>query len=393
MRLHDWLGHTALAALAMIATLGTSSRRAGAAPPSSRCATRGCPPPSLAARGRHDGAGSSSAPGCSRGSSDVTHLESTDCDRAALGRRSGLRRGEQCHQDDRVRTLAARRGPERARHLAALLAMSLSIPFCHRAAAAQSAAAAGAEPRVERVPFPPGGAAGVPTLEPTLGAVLVPALSGRETEPGWELASIDGFHESAPSGHAIAAPPGHYQVWVGSGARSQRTHLDVEVRPGELLRVVPSWGALVVHTVDSDETPFRGPYLLFDLRKRDSYGFGRGAQEELGEEVATWLLRPATRSCRGRPSARAFGGSATARRSPCASSPWCPPWSRRCAVAASRQRRRLAAGGPCAISRASSSPRGTRCRSRRIPTRCAARSPPRRWGAASTRRCARSRRG
>jgi hypothetical protein len=145
---------------------------------------------------------------------------------------------------------------------------------------------------VETAPFPAGGVPGLPRLPPGHGAVIVPALTTADTEPGWSLSGEAGFRGSAVAGKAVAAPPGRYEVLAGSGARAQRARVKVDVRAGELARVRPTWGALVVHTIDRDETPFRGPYLLFDLITREPYGFGRGAQEEVGEQVDAWLLRP-----------------------------------------------------------------------------------------------------
>jgi DUF3078 family protein len=125
------------------------------------------------------------------------------------------------------------------------------------------------------------------------GAVLVPALTRSTTEPLWQL--LDGSGKKVAStltGHAIAAAPAMYTAEIGSGSGSQLIRVPVEVCAGELTRVRPTWGALVVHTLDEEETPFRGLYVLFEFLTRDSYGFGRGAEEESGEHVEAWLLEP-----------------------------------------------------------------------------------------------------
>jgi hypothetical protein len=156
------------------------------------------------------------------------------------------------------------------------------------------AAAAEEPPEVEYTPLVEAGdVPGLERVDPGEGAVLVPALTSGKSEPPWRLLDERGDKAgSALTGHAVAAAPGCYTAEIGSGAGGQLVGVEVEVRPGELARVRPSWGALVVHTLDEEETPFRGLYLLFEFLTRDSYGFGRGAEEESGEQVEAWLLRP-----------------------------------------------------------------------------------------------------
>jgi hypothetical protein len=191
----------------------------------------------------------------------------------------------------------------------ALLGCLLAL-VVHRPAAAETTAFAGARassgeahalfaaaaPRgpVDYTPLSLAGAVpGLDTLEPGQGAVLVPALTQERTEPPWRLRDERGRKAaSVLSGRAAPADPGRYVAEIGSGSAGQLVRVPVEVRAGQLARIRPSWGAVVIHTVDEEETPFRGLYLLFELLTRDSYGFGRGAEEELGEQVDTWLLQP-----------------------------------------------------------------------------------------------------
>jgi hypothetical protein len=125
------------------------------------------------------------------------------------------------------------------------------------------------------------------------GAILVPTLTDSINEPVWGLVNQQGKKISEHlCGQVGRAQPGQYVVLVGSGAGTQMIHLPVTVEAGKITRITPSWGALIIHIINENETTFRGSYELFEFSKKESYGIGRGAEEELGEKPKTWLLRP-----------------------------------------------------------------------------------------------------
>ncbi len=147
---------------------------------------------------------------------------------------------------------------------------------------------------IEQVPLtdaPEG--SGARKIDAGAGGVLIPALTKGRAEPQWALYDNEGKRiGAAVTGRILPVSPGIYTAKVGSGSRSQQLAVKIEVRQGFISRVQPNWGALVVHLVNEEETPFRGFYQLFEFISRDAYGFGRGAEEELGETVDTWLLPP-----------------------------------------------------------------------------------------------------
>jgi len=125
------------------------------------------------------------------------------------------------------------------------------------------------------------------------GAIFVPALTSTQSEPFWSIYDADGeLIQTSKTNKVIALNPGCYSIEIGSGRKNQLEKINVLVESNKVSKVQPTLGALVIHTIDEEETPYRGLYLLFDFISRDDYGFGRGAEEESGERVNTWLLKP-----------------------------------------------------------------------------------------------------
>ncbi|RME56853.1 MAG: DUF3078 domain-containing protein [Deltaproteobacteria bacterium] len=130
-------------------------------------------------------------------------------------------------------------------------------------------------------------------LPPGKGGVVIEAMTQPENEPFWivldrERATV----ARRPTGTPAILSPGKYTILAGSGFRSQMFEIPVTIEAGVFQKIQPYWGALVIHTLDETETPFRGVYEIFAFPERESYGLGRGAEEELGESVNTWLLKP-----------------------------------------------------------------------------------------------------
>ena len=125
------------------------------------------------------------------------------------------------------------------------------------------------------------------------GGLIISSLTQGVSEP---LSSVYDHQEkpvtNVQTGVVLGLDPGCYLVEIGSGRQNQLVHVPVYIEAGTVSQIEPSWGALVIHTIDEEETPFRGQYLLFEFLTRDDYGFGQGADEELGEQVNSWLLKP-----------------------------------------------------------------------------------------------------
>jgi ABC-type uncharacterized transport system auxiliary subunit len=129
-------------------------------------------------------------------------------------------------------------------------------------------------------------------IAPGLGAIFAPTLSDGEREPLVAVYQTGNPVAEGQLGKRIAVPPGEYEVRVGSGAVSQQLVTRVRVVEGKTTIIPPTWAALVVDVVDESFLPFRGTYELISMARREDYGLGFGADEQLGEETRVWVLPP-----------------------------------------------------------------------------------------------------
>lgn len=124
------------------------------------------------------------------------------------------------------------------------------------------------------------------------GAIFVPAMRSGLDEPALEV--LEGATQVAEgrAGERILLPPGSYTVRIGSGAASQR--LSIQARVEELsTTVIPvSWSGLTVHVVDERYASQRESYEVIRVDDREYIGVGFGTDEQQGEPVSTWILKP-----------------------------------------------------------------------------------------------------
>lgn len=124
------------------------------------------------------------------------------------------------------------------------------------------------------------------------GAVFLPALSEPMREPPVALRASGRVVAEGRMGSRVIAPPGRYELHFGSGVEGQQQVVPVVVEEGRVTPVPPSWSALEVRVVDDHFIAFRGRYEIISMAEREEYGIGFGADEEQGESVKVWLLRP-----------------------------------------------------------------------------------------------------
>jgi len=124
------------------------------------------------------------------------------------------------------------------------------------------------------------------------GALFLPALSQPEQEPSLAVYADGEQVAGGRMGERVVLRPGDYQVRLGNGAAEQQLALPVRIEEGRDTLVVPTWAALEVRVVNDRFIPFRGGYELLDGRTREEYGLGFGADEEQGETLRVWVLRP-----------------------------------------------------------------------------------------------------
>ena len=126
-----------------------------------------------------------------------------------------------------------------------------------------------------------------------MGAIFAPSLSDGDREP---LVSVQRNGQlvtgKAKLGSRIIVAPGDYEVRVGSGAGNQQLSRKVRVEAAKTTVVPPTWAGLDVNVVDESFVPFRGTYEIIRMEKREDFGLGFGADEQLGEVTRVWVLPP-----------------------------------------------------------------------------------------------------
>src|SRR5688572_197836 len=124
------------------------------------------------------------------------------------------------------------------------------------------------------------------------GAIFVPAMTNPLDEPPVAVYYQDERIEEGTTGSRIILNPGTYEVRVGSGAGEQRLGIQATVRERHTTVVPVSWAGLSIHVVDERLGSLRGSYEIIRVEDREYLGIGFGTDEQAGEPVTTWLLRP-----------------------------------------------------------------------------------------------------
>jgi len=133
------------------------------------------------------------------------------------------------------------------------------------------------------------------------GGIFVPRLTIRGNEPNFEIVDAEGhLHASGEPGETQTVEPGVYFVILGSGSQRQKIVKKVKIEESKTVPLVPTWSGLIIETIDTNSTPFRGEYELVNITDFDPYGRGFGADPDRGDMVNTWILKPGTYKILGR---------------------------------------------------------------------------------------------
>ncbi|HEX2957064.1 MAG TPA: hypothetical protein VHO70_09525, partial [Chitinispirillaceae bacterium] len=134
-----------------------------------------------------------------------------------------------------------------------------------------------------------------------MGGIFVPRMTIRNTEPDIEIVDAEGLvHASGEPGETQAVEPGTYFVILGSGSQRQKIINKVKVEESKTIPVIPNWSGLVIETIDTNSTSFRGEYELVNITDFEPYGRGFGADPDRGDMANTWILKPGTYKILGR---------------------------------------------------------------------------------------------
>ncbi len=131
------------------------------------------------------------------------------------------------------------------------------------------------------------------------GSIFVPAMTEGTREPMYIVYRISGSGsnlrrirvDAESPGNSIILDPGYYTVAIGSGNEQQKIYKDVEVKAGNITLFQPDWSGLVVNVIDRTRTQIKETYDLFD-QNNENVGIGYGVEEELGEALKPWILKP-----------------------------------------------------------------------------------------------------
>ncbi|MCK5808810.1 hypothetical protein KAH37_07490 [bacterium] len=124
------------------------------------------------------------------------------------------------------------------------------------------------------------------------GGVFIPYLIDGQLEPLFIIKQGDKVIKKVHSGRRVALKAGNYEMSVGEGPSSQRMKLSFVVQNERTTVIIPTWSALVVRTVDANETMIRRSYQLGNENSKIIVGTGQGADELKGEKDRVWLLKP-----------------------------------------------------------------------------------------------------
>lgn len=124
------------------------------------------------------------------------------------------------------------------------------------------------------------------------GALFVPAMTNPLDEPPVAVWKDGERVGEGTTGQRIIMEPGTYEVRIGSGARQQRIAIQSTIRERFTTVIPVSWAGLAIHVVDERFSSLRGSYEIIRVDDREYMGIGFGTDEQAGEPVTTWVLRP-----------------------------------------------------------------------------------------------------
>lgn len=127
------------------------------------------------------------------------------------------------------------------------------------------------------------------------GGLFLPAMTlPIDNEPSFTVLRDGNRVTSGSPGRGVPLDPGTYEIEFGSGYYSQLIRKTVPVVEGQWTMAKADWAALVIDVIDATRTSINETYEILDASDGETYGVGYGIEEERGERVRTWILRPGT---------------------------------------------------------------------------------------------------
>lgn len=125
------------------------------------------------------------------------------------------------------------------------------------------------------------------------GRLFIPAKTDPENEPLFTIEHLDGStFASFRMGDDVALDPGEYRVLLGNGTMSQKVVEYTTVFPRYKTVLDADIGWLTINIIDDNRNKVDLRYEVFEMSTTESYGFGYGIKEGVGQQLETWVLRP-----------------------------------------------------------------------------------------------------
>ena len=126
-----------------------------------------------------------------------------------------------------------------------------------------------------------------------MGRLFVPSKTDSDYEPSYIIEDLDeNYLGSYRMGTDVLLNPGKYNVFLGNGTIGQKVKEEVEIFARYKTVLEPNIGWLTINIIDDNRNQVDQRYELFDLFSTESYGFGYGIKEGVGQQLETWVLKP-----------------------------------------------------------------------------------------------------
>ncbi len=127
-----------------------------------------------------------------------------------------------------------------------------------------------------------------------VGRVFVPAMTDPENEPFYFIYKKNKLIKNSRMGTSSFLLPGLYTVRYGSGDVTQLMSQTIQIYKENVTYPKINWSGLTIKLIDENRNSIDNRYEIFRMNNAESYGFGYGAREEVGEHLSTWILQPGT---------------------------------------------------------------------------------------------------
>ncbi len=125
-----------------------------------------------------------------------------------------------------------------------------------------------------------------------LGRIFLPVMTNSDFEPVYTIMQNDSIIKVQRMGKSCFLRPGEYMIKFGSGTLNQMISQEIAIQAEETRIIQPYWSGLTIRIIDEARNWLKEPYELFRLPSGEAFGIGYGADEQLGENLQTWILLP-----------------------------------------------------------------------------------------------------